>query len=69
MSHVNSNPRKSLCGMSPIEMFVAAYGQGAEALLEGLGMERIVAEELVLKPALVNKERRKRGEEPLATLP
>lgn len=69
MGHVNSNPRKSLCGMSPIEMFVAAYGQDAEALLEGLGMERVVPEELVLKPALVNAERRKRGEEELAALP
>lgn len=69
MSHVNSNPRKSLCGMSPIEMFVAAYGQDAEALLEGLGMERIALDELVLKPALVNMERRKRGEEELAALP
>lgn len=44
--------------MSPIEMFVAAYGRDAEELLEGLGIERISPDELVLKPALVNMERR-----------
>lgn len=67
-SHVNSNPRKSLLGMSPIEMFVAAYGRDAEELLEGLGIERIPSDELVLKPALLNMERRKRGEEPMTML-
>jgi IS30 family transposase len=64
-SHVNSTPRKSLCGMSPIRMLKAAYGEEIDVLLDAYGIEEIGPDELTLKPHLLNDERRKRGEEPL----
>lgn len=54
MSHVNSNPRKSLCGLSPIDVFLAAYGQAGQDLLDALGVEKVTADELLLKPALLD---------------
>lgn len=68
MSHANSNPRKSLAGMSPIDMLIAAYGPDAEELLVWLGVEKVETDELTLKPRLLNDERRKRGEEPIEML-
>ena len=50
MSHINSLPRKSLNGRSPIQMFKTIYG---EAVLEKLGIVEIPAKELLLKPALI----------------
>lgn len=64
-SHVNSSPRLSLCGLSPIEMFIAAYGDKGKELLEALGIEKVSREELTLNITIVNIERRKRGEDPL----
>ena len=63
MSHANSNPRRSLCGMSPIDMLVGAYGDEAEDMLCALGVEKIEPDELLLKPSLINREREARGEE------
>lgn len=68
MSHANSNPRKSLAGMSPIDMLLAAYGDEASRLLDCLGVEKVCADELMLKPHLLNRERRKRGEAPIEML-
>lgn len=68
MSHMNSNPRKSLAGLCPIDMLIAAYGDSAEELLGGLGVRKVGADELLLKPELLNEERRKRGEEPIEPL-
>lgn len=62
MSHVNSNPRKSLCGLSPIDVFLTAYGHDGQDLLDALGVEKIAADDLVLKPALLNREGEKRDE-------
>ena len=41
MSHVNSEPRPSLAGLSPIRMFRLAYGELAEGLLDALGIEEM----------------------------
>jgi len=62
-SHVNSTPRKSLCGMSAIRMLKAAYGKVIEVLFDGLGIEEIPADELTLKPSILNTERTRRGED------
>ena len=62
-SHVNSTPRASLCGMSPIKMLRAAYGKRIEALFDAYGIEEIDRDHLTLKPKLLNDERRSRGEE------
>lgn len=53
MSHVNSNPRRSLCGLSPIDVFLAAYGQAGRDLLDALGVEKVSADELLLRPSLL----------------
>ena len=65
MSHANSNPRASLCGLSPIRMFKAAYGQAGIDLLDGLGVREVGPDELTLKPDILDIERKKRGEDPL----
>lgn len=67
-SHINSNPRLSLCGFSPIEMFYAAYGKKGKVFLDGLGIVRISRSDLYLIPEIINIEREKRGEEPLIGL-
>jgi IS30 family transposase len=64
-SHINSTPRKSLCGMSPIQMLKAAYKESIDVLLDAYGIEEISPENLTLKPRLLNDERQKRGEEAL----
>jgi IS30 family transposase len=64
-SHVNSTPRRSLCGMSPLQMLKAAYGKRIDVLLDAYGIEEIGPDELTLKPWILNKERQERGEEPL----
>lgn len=68
MSHINSNPRRSLCGMTPIAMFKAAYGDAGESLLDALGVEEVPPAEVVLKPIILNIERERRGCAPLARL-
>jgi IS30 family transposase len=64
-SHVNSTPRKSLCGMSPIRMLKAAYGEKIDVLFDAYGIEEVAPDKLTLKPKLLNDERSNRGEEPL----
>ena len=56
MSHVNSEPRPSLAGLSPIRMFRLAYGGLAERLLDALGVEEIGPGELNLTPSLLVHE-------------
>jgi len=64
-SHVNSTPRKSLCGKTPIEMFVAYYGSDGKELLDVLGVEEVPFEKLMLKPQVLDAERQKRGLPPI----
>ena len=68
MSHVNSNPREKLCGMSPIQMFLAAFGDDGQVLLDAFGIEQKQMGEINLTPEILNTERSKRGEDPLTKL-
>ena len=69
MSHVNSNPRASLGGKSPIQMLRFVYGDAdADALLDALGIEEKNRDELCLKPEILDIERAKRGEPKLTRL-
>lgn len=64
-SHVNSTPRKSLCGKSPIQMFSAYYGEDGKEFLYTLGVEEIPPDRLFLKPQILDIERKKRGLPPI----
>ena len=66
MSHVNSQPRASLMGLSPLAITKAAMGEDACALLDALGIEEVAYEDLNLTFALLIETRRERGDEPLA---
>ena len=69
MSHINSNPRESLGGKTPIQMLRFIYGQeDADALLDAFGICEISRDNLMLKPEILNIERAKRGREPLSQL-
>lgn len=69
MSHVNSNPRASLGGKSPIQMLRFVYGEeDADALLGAFGIREVGRDELMLKPEILDIERAKRGEPPLTRL-
>ncbi len=69
MSHVNSNPRASLGGKSPIQMLRFVYGDDdANALLDAFGIYGVNRDELTLKPEILDIERAKRGEPPLTRL-
>lgn len=65
MSHLNSQPRKSLSGMTPIDMFIAAHGDTAKKLLEAYGIEKIPFDELEMTPKVIEKAKAARGEQPL----
>ena len=65
MSHANSNPRDALCGLSPIQMFCAAYGKDGQDFLANMGIEQMQRDEIVLKPSVLDTERAKRGKEPV----
>lgn len=65
MSHANSNPREGLCGMSPIGMFLAAYGDDGADLLDALGIRQMGRDEITLTPDILDIERAARGKEPL----
>jgi len=52
MSHINSYSREKLNDKSPFDMFSFIYGYD---VLEKLGIRRIPANEILLKPSLLNK--------------
>jgi IS30 family transposase len=62
MSQLNSQPRASLGGMCPIDMFIAAYGKIAQDALDAFGIERIPFEELIMSPKAIEIARKKRGD-------
>lgn len=66
MSHVNSQPRPSLMGMSPLQMLRAADEQAYYALCAALGIEQISFDKLTLTLKAVNAQRAERGLKPLA---
>ena len=65
LSHVNSSPRKVLCGKSPIQMFLTFFGSKGRELLDNLGIKEIHRDKIVLKPEILDIERKKRGLPPL----
>lgn len=65
-SSVNSEPRPSLMGLSPLAMLRAADPALADALAEGLGVVEVPYGELDLTLSAVNRERAQRGLAPLA---
>ena len=66
MSQLNSEPRPSLGGLSPIRMLLAARGADGAALLDLLGIEEIPYEGLDLTPNAVSRARAERGLGPLS---
>ena len=58
MSHVNSAPRLSLAGLSPLRAFRAAYGAEGDALLAALGVEELPAGLILLKPDVYKRQSR-----------
>lgn len=69
MSHVNSNPRASLGGLTPLKMLRVLYGdEDTEALMDALGIIEIPRDELMLKPEILDIERGKRGALPLTRM-
>lgn len=65
MSQLNSEPRPSLMGMSPMAMLKAASVQAAESLTDALGIEEVPYDKLNLTISAINQERRRRGLPPL----
>jgi IS30 family transposase len=47
---INSTPKRSLCGMSPIEMLYKAYGEKVGVLLDYLGIAQLGADDIDLRP-------------------
>lgn len=54
--------------MTPIAMFKAAYGDAGAALLDALEVEEVPPAQVMLKPVVLDIERKKRGGAPLARL-
>lgn len=65
MSHLNSEPRPSLAGMSPAQMLLAAHGADGSALMDALGCELLPYGELDLGVSALNRARAERGLGPL----
>lgn len=65
MSQMNSSPRPSLGGLSPIAMLYAAHPRSGKQMLDALGVELIAYEALQLSIKAINEARGMRGEEPL----
>ena len=61
MSQVNSQPRKSLGGKSPIQVFKSLYGDDGKKFLESLGVEELKTDELQLSLKAINDARIERG--------
>lgn len=67
MSQINSEPRGKLGFRTPSEMFLAVFGQDAEALLAAFGIEELEVSKLNLTTRCLDEARKKRGEAPLAS--
>lgn len=61
MSQVNSQPRKSLGGKSPIQVFKSLYGGAGIDFLDSLGVEELKTDELQLSLKAINDARTNRG--------
>ena len=65
MSHLNSEPRKSLGQKCAIDLFLAIYGEKAQLLLDAFNVKKVEYDNLIMLPKVLEIERRKRGAEPL----
>lgn len=65
MSQLNSEPRPSLMGLSPIALMRAGAPEDAEALMDALGMREVPYGKLDLTPRAVERARAERGAAPL----
>lgn len=65
MSQLNSEPRPSLPGLSPLAMLEAADPEAAAALADALGIEEVPYEKLDLTIDAIDHDRKKRGLPPL----
>ena len=65
MSQLNSEPRPSLMGLSPLAMLKAADPEAAAALTDALGIEEVPYEKLNLMIDAINRDRKERGLPPL----
>jgi IS30 family transposase len=65
MSEMNSEPRPSLLGASPISLFLACQKQAAAILFPSLGIEEIAYKDLLLNIKAINKARKERCLPPL----
>lgn len=61
MSHLNSQPRKSLCGLTPIKIFKSVYAEKAEELLQHFGIEEVPPSQINLTVNALNQSRRERS--------
>lgn len=66
MSHLNSQPRPSLMGLSPLALLRAAEPEAAEALMDALGIEEVPYGRLDMTLGAINADRARRGAAPLA---
>lgn len=69
MSHVNSTPRRSLGGLSPVAAARRMLGEPVEALLGAYGIREVGPGELYLREDLVNRGRAERGLPPVEIRP
>lgn len=65
MSQLNSEPRPSLMGMTPVKLMRAAAPGDAEALMDALGIREVPYAELELSVRAIERARAERGEPPL----
>lgn len=65
MSQLNSEPRPSLMGLSPLAMLEAADPEAAAALAGALGIEVVPYERLDLTIGAIDRDRADRGLPPL----
>lgn len=56
-SHINSQPKKSLCGLSPIELFKKIFGKAGKDLLDHLSIQEIPKDKLNLTYEGFKKEK------------
>lgn len=65
MSHLNSEPRPSLMGLTPFQLMRAADPEAAGAVMDALGLEEVAPEELDMTTAAIDADRASRGLKPL----
>lgn len=65
MSHLNSEPRHSLFGATPLSALRGMLPNKTDGLLDALGITEVYYDKLILTIEAINKARRERGEDDL----